>query len=88
MRDPMRPRACLAGTGASHHKEGLAWPRPCLFNAVLHGTALFRVQPFEMCGEHRLRIAEAVLPLNHNSCFVRNRFVLTDPCPAETPQWG
>jgi hypothetical protein len=86
MRNPMRQRACLAGTGAGNHEEGLAWPSPRPFNAVLHGPALFRVQPFEVCREHRFRIAEAVLPLNQIPVLFA-RFSLI-PCRTDTSQWG
>jgi len=52
MRDPMREGAGLTRTGAGNHEEGPAWPSTYLFNTVLYGAALFRVQPFEMGKRH------------------------------------
>jgi hypothetical protein len=59
MRDPMRQRTGLARTGAGNHEEGPGWPSTYLFNTVLHGAALFGVQPFEMGKRHWSRIAGA-----------------------------
>ena len=58
---------------AGNHEEGPAWPSTYLFNAVLYGAALFRVQPFEMGKRHWSRIVGAGRSPNHDSCFVRNR---------------
>jgi hypothetical protein len=39
---------------------------------VLHGAALFRVQPFEMGKRHWSRMGGAGRSTIHDSCFVRN----------------
>jgi hypothetical protein len=73
MRDSMSQCAGLARACAGNHEERPAWRGTWIPCSVLYGPSLCRIQPFKMGKGHGSRSPQYDDPVNHDSCFVRNR---------------